>query len=544
MCKKIKCAICGKEFAEDELIQVQNGKMICPDCIDENYIQCDNCGVYVEKDKITKVQNGEYVCNDCIDNYYAVCDDCGEYVPEDELTATGNRNYVCQNCLEEDYSQCDDCKEYYLNDDLYETGNGNYVCQNCLDEDYSQCEGCEEYYPNDTMSTTEDGYLLCEDCWENDTYYCEDRDEIYYSEENYKECLNKAIIKDYSFKPKPKFKGNAQYYFGTELEIGKILDDYDKEDLAKEVIDKLDDIVYLKNDGSLDNGFEIVTHPLSFDYIKSHNIFEKIEETLKGKARAYNKGGMHIHISRDAFKTNNHLHKFLYFLHEYKDFSKFIAQRNSTRWAGWYEKEELNDFTIYSRNNGRNDRYMAVNFENYYTIELRIFNSNLITNRNYKNVEFLHSVIEFTKVTNDFCFYDYWKFVNNHKDIYNNLIEFCNRNTFNRIFENLKEKTIKLSTPEKILPNWDKLQHCIIDLPKEEQKAWKKFFNWLKEKNIFNLWKDNLNSYNTIKIKNLAKDLYEGINYAFKWDKTEEGQNFWQNYCCKWNDYYNINFSN
>ena len=38
------CADCGHEFTREELVEVANGDLICPDCLD-NYAQCDDCEI-------------------------------------------------------------------------------------------------------------------------------------------------------------------------------------------------------------------------------------------------------------------------------------------------------------------------------------------------------------------------------------------------------------------------------------------------------------------------------------------------------------------
>jgi hypothetical protein len=267
---------------------------------------------------------------------------------------------------------------------------------------------------------------------------------------------------------------------------------------------------------------------------------------LHGNARAYNKGGMHVHISRSAFQDDNHLHRFLYFLHEFKDFSVFIAQRNSERWASWYDKEDLYKFKINTTYNINNDRYMSVNFENYETIEIRIFNANIIANRNYKNIEFLHSVIEFTRnYKNPFTFYDYWQFVNNHKETYNNLLEFCNRKKFDRIFENLKEKTIKLPENITIISEYEKLLKRIESLDELTKNAWKAFFRWAENHNILDIWIKNLNNIRKpSEFNEIINEPINAINFAFIWRATPQGWNFWSDKNEEWENHYFKIFKN
>ena len=68
-------------------------------------------------------------------------------------------------------------------------------------------------------------------------------------------------IHDYNYKPDPVFYGNGNRYFGVELEIdigGKTCPNAD-EILA--IANDLDEHIYIKSDGSLNDGMEIVIHP-------------------------------------------------------------------------------------------------------------------------------------------------------------------------------------------------------------------------------------------------------------------------------------------
>ena len=265
------------------------------------------------------------------------CVNCGEMFEENEMVEIED-GMVCQDCCDNDYFYCEECGEYCHNNYAVETQDG-WVCEHCVNNNYTRCDCCGEYCHNHYIYTTADNYELCQSCWENETYYCECCEENYYHEEGewceerdawicnncYDECCeDNSLIKGYYYKPSPEFQGNGKWYYGIELEIGRINED--KYELAEKLQEEFD-FIYLKEDGSLENGFEIVTHPLSFNFIKDCGLFEKVEELFYKKAKAYNRGGMHIHISRSAFKNDRHLKKFMWFINNNKKFTEFIAQR-------------------------------------------------------------------------------------------------------------------------------------------------------------------------------------------------------------------------
>lgn len=109
-------------------------------------------------------------------------------------------------------------------------------------------------------------------------------------------------IHDYSYKPDPEFKGEGKRYFGVELEV-----DYGGNDNAKEVLDIANydkENIYIKSDGSLDDGFEIVTHPMTLNYYINLMPWEEVMRKLIRMGYKSHKAGtcsLHIHINRTAF---------------------------------------------------------------------------------------------------------------------------------------------------------------------------------------------------------------------------------------------------
>ncbi len=62
--------------------------------------------------------------------------------------------------------------------------------------------------------------------------------------------------------------------------------------------------IYCKHDGSLEDGFEIVTHPMSLEYHEKHMPWAAVlQEAVSMGYRSHQAGtcGLHIHVSRSAF---------------------------------------------------------------------------------------------------------------------------------------------------------------------------------------------------------------------------------------------------
>ena len=177
---------------------------------------------------------------------YHGCSICGRKFPEDALTLFAG-DYFCEHCLDEETIVCADCGTRLWNDS--NAGSDDHpLCQRCYDSSYTTCERC--------------GRLLLYD----DACYLNNGDEDYpYCESCYQQ-LRRGGIHSYDYKPLPIFYGVGPRYFGVELEIDGA-GEYDSNADKILAIGNLDEPrVYCKHDGSLDDGFEIVSHPATVEY--------------------------------------------------------------------------------------------------------------------------------------------------------------------------------------------------------------------------------------------------------------------------------------
>ncbi len=283
----------------------------------------------------------------------------------------------------------------------------------------------DEYmYYNDIVRVYENDELY----YANDVYYWESDGEYHLREENEDE------IKSYSYKPNTQFfkteLENNQPFYGIELEVENELNNMNNGKMAKTIASKE---LYFKCDGSLNNGFEIVSHPLTFDYIQNKkDMFSSMLDNLKNNGfRSYNSStcGMHIHISKDSFSTW-HLFRFMQFFNSNKEFITKISQRELNKLERWatLENDSVRDIrkkiVNAKKNKGYNySRYSAINIQNEKTIEIRIFRGTLFQGSFFKNIEFIDSLFNYTKDIPEVNLNDYKKFVNGKKE-YKNLAKF------------------------------------------------------------------------------------------------------------------------
>lgn len=266
---------------------------------------------------------------------------------------------------------CDDCRVLCWSDEMCTINHGDYhVCEGCCDSDYYWSESHDTYRHNDD--------------YDEDEGYDQQTGTYDYSTDVLEYC---------SFNKLP--KENATDYYGIELEVERRRDcPYD---IAETINDMFSGFAICKSDGSLDNGFEIVTGPSTYKYhkMKWEEFFNSrtCQDNLKGWGT--DTAGLHIHIGRKSL-TPLSIGKILVFINDdmNKDFINHIAGRSSEQWA----KKSPKKVSDVLRPTG--EKYEAVNTNHHATIELRIFRSNIARHGFYRVLEFTDAMVNFVKQSN------------------------------------------------------------------------------------------------------------------------------------------------
>jgi hypothetical protein len=183
-------------------------------------------------------------------------------------------------------------------------------------------------------------------------------------------------------------------YLGMEIEAECTRDS--REDIAEDLLD--DETVYLKDDGSIHDGFEAVSHPATWKYWQSHK-FAWAKEMRRRGMRSYNTTtcGMHVHASRKFFTKGDEF-KLRKFFRDNARFILSISRRqaaNLDRWAAI--DTDTTRRLIEKTMHGDAVRYAAVNFSNGKTIEFRIFRGTLDIEAIRRNVAFVVAVSHYVK---------------------------------------------------------------------------------------------------------------------------------------------------
>lgn len=368
----VECQDCNSRVQEGDTVEY-DGEPLCEGCRSENYSYCEDCSALTLDTDCTSI-NHNMVCESCRDRNYHSCQDCDRYYPQDEGIYVDNHGSVCEGC-QDNYSYCDYCEEYVGGDSVSHTADGDRICDYCYDnrDDWVTCESCSCRMPGDEAEVTgddEDGprEWRCPSCSRG------------------RAPATPRVIQNYSAKNKIKPKGKGPLYFGIELEV----ESRDKLTDAATVLELTKEHSILKEDGSLNSGFEIVSCPMTLEIHQSiwNDFFEKRPPDL----RSHKTGtcGMHVHVSRDAL-SQLQLGKMLVFLNspDNLDFISKIARRGPTHWAGYSPKKHA-DAKKYP-----STRYEALNLSGEYTVEFRIFRGTLIKASFLRNLEFCAALVAF-----------------------------------------------------------------------------------------------------------------------------------------------------
>jgi hypothetical protein len=215
------------------------------------------------------------------------------------------------------------------------------------------------------------------------------------------------VINSYSYRPQPIFFADNRtllitegpvpvLWSGIELEV-ECRRYSDAITVAMPIAEMLKPFCYLKNDGSLVNGFEIVSHPASLEYWQDPgNILISNLGKIGRTCASYSQEncGIHIHLSKDAFEEVG-LWRFLSFLYNNQSFCERIAERSSS-FARFTETERTDLISRAKLKAGNYDRYVAANLQNDATIELRIFKGNLNPQKVLKDIEFCYALHQYS----------------------------------------------------------------------------------------------------------------------------------------------------
>ena len=299
-----------------------------------NNVTCTECGAILTEGNIHSFE-GATLCEECLDRITTICDNCGRRIWREN--AEGDSTYI--------------------------------LCSRCYENSYTHCEECNRLIHNeDAVYFDDDDYPYCSECYEK---------------------LNNRAIKNYNYKPEPIFYGSGNLFYGVELEVDKGGECNANAQKLLDIANSEEDRIYCKHDGSLCDGFEIVSHPMSLDYhVDEMNWSSMLEKAVELGYRSHNTStaGYHIHVSRSAFgKTYDEqelgIGRVVFFVEKHwNELVKFSRRTmdNLNHWAARYATISNTTEETYKKAKDKSmGRYVAINLENFNTIEFRLFRGTL-----------------------------------------------------------------------------------------------------------------------------------------------------------------------
>lgn len=319
------------------------------------------------------------------------CSGCGAVHPAEQLTQFGDA-MLCRTCINTETVVCSHCGVRVWNDNNY--GDSSIpLCEHCYDEYYTTCSHCEHVIHRDETYYDGDDEPHCFNCYNR---YSSDR-----------------AIHDYYYKPIPKFYGDDDRYFGVELEVDDAGEDDESAETVMDIANGSKEHIYCKHDGSLDNGFEIVTHPMTLDYHLNKmswlNVVTKLRE-MGYLSHQANTCGLHVHVNRSSLGNNfseqeSCIARILYFFEKHwEELLKFSRRTNRQldRWAARYGyKDRPKDILDHVKAGAGNGRYSCINLQNNNTIEFRMFRGTLKYNTIIATLQLVNRVCDVAVALSD-----------------------------------------------------------------------------------------------------------------------------------------------
>ncbi len=226
-------------------------------------------------------------------------------------------------------------------------------------------------------------------------------------------------IQDYSYVPEPVF-------FQTEAETRRIMSPSDKPKdplpyLAFELEVEADgdyscsDLAgslaraewYFKSDGSLSDGFEVVSHPFTYDYFRQDLPWQRmLTECRDSGFLSYDTDtcGIHVHVSKNAF-TNYHLYRFMRVFYKSYGFSLWLSRRSRNNFDEWANhggfpqgsRSLTRAMSTKAKEKYYHSKYEVVNLAHPNSVEVRIFRGTLNADSFRRNIETVYAAYQYSR---------------------------------------------------------------------------------------------------------------------------------------------------
>lgn len=255
------------------------------------------------------------------------------------------------------------------------TVDGVDYCNDCYNKKFTSCSRCGKIVKRGEEIRDRNDYALCSEC--NKRHW---------------------VLPYHGYYPEVEFygdnKGNSVPYMGFELEVdcggendrkvANVMPLLNNEDSGKI-------FAYCSHDGSLQNGFEIITQPATMQYHSSiSDVYNRSIQKLKAMGYASHETttcGFHVHFNRSFFGDNQNecIRRLIFMTEKFWNELCVFARRPERRLERYAKKVsdsmEIKEYMEKANRSGRHEyHYYAVNIANDSTIEFRMFRGTLNLN--------------------------------------------------------------------------------------------------------------------------------------------------------------------
>lgn len=300
---------------------------------------------------------------------------------------------IREKCDTDNIHSCEDCGHIDHVDNGSWAYDHNWVCESCIDNNYR-------------WSDSRDTYVSCDDYDEEEE---DNDDDDYHIIGDYHD--SKSVV---GHIPSAYDKRKPRILLGMELEV-EISDDYNRNDKAQQLYDAIKYTPYedgvnhrycfIEHDGSLNNGFEIVTGYTGLDvHAKQLEFFKKPWRGVR--SHDTRTCGLHVHIDKKGVSLF-HACKMVFFINDSNNqkLIKDIARRANADYAQIKNKKASYQWLKRAKASGNPLNYLneerreALNFQNENTIEFRLFKGTLRYETIMACLEFTYATWFFTRDT-------------------------------------------------------------------------------------------------------------------------------------------------
>lgn len=305
-----------------------------------------------------------------------------------------------------------------LNADIYDATNCDLTVNNdgdvCYSCDLYYCDNCNEYHDCNVtdccivVNEYGDNETWCENCTNDYAHYC-DVCERYESDDFECTAGRRELITPYgkSYFDRASWltcgeNSENTVFFGVELEIGGNDDTDDTLNLAQAIVDLFGNSVDLKEDGSINDGFEIVFAPMSIAYLRKNiDDFKRLFELINNYGfygTTDTNCGMHIHFSKSPLNASN-IQTFILMWEAFESHLRVFSRRTNFYYCDRVidSSTKLSKFFSADAVSRSNNHYVSLNLGNSETIECRIFQSTTTLSTFIANIELVNNLVHIAR---------------------------------------------------------------------------------------------------------------------------------------------------